>query len=159
MDGWTFALADTTPSRALREAIWLYPAVETAHILGFVVLVGSIVMFDVRLLGASPRIPVSALGAHLRKWSLASGALVVPTGALLFAAHPVELASNPVFTAKLIAIALAGLNALAFEFGVHRSVASWDAGVAPPRRARLHALASLALWTTTITCGRLLAYT
>ena len=159
MDEWAGSLEGTGLSRALRGSTWLYPCVETAHIFGFVVLVGSIVMFDVRLLGASRHLSVSALGAHLRKWSLASTALVVPTGSLLFVAHPVELVNNPVFGTKLVAIGLAALNALAFQLGVHRSVATWDKGIAVPRAARFHALASLALWAATLTCGRLLAYT
>jgi hypothetical protein len=153
------ALENSSLSRSLRASLWLYPCVETAHILGFVVLVGSIVLFDVRLLGASRKLSVSLLGAHLRRWSLGSIALVVPTGLLLFTAHPVELVNNPVFGVKLLSIALAALNALAFQLGVHRSVVTWDQGVPAPRAARLHAIASLALWFTTITCGRFLAYT
>ena len=146
-------------SRALRDSFWLYPCIEVAHILGFVVLVGAIVMFDVRLLGASRHLSVSALGAHLRKWSLGSVALVVPTGLLLFTAHPVELVKNPVFGVKLLAIGVAAVNALAFHLGVHRSVDTWDREMPAPRAARLHAMASLVLWGTTITCGRFLAYT
>ena len=159
MDEWAASLAGTGFSRALRGSTWLYPCIETAHIFGFVVLVGSIVMFDVRLLGASRHLSVSALGAHLRKWSLASITVVVPTGSLLFIARPVELMNNPVFATKLLAIVLAGLNALAFQLGVHRSVATWDTGLPAPPAARFHALASLALWATTLVCGRLLAYT
>jgi hypothetical protein len=157
VDEWAGSLEGTRLSGALRGSRWLYPCVETAHILGFVVLVGSIVMFDVRLLGASKHLAVSELGAHLRKWSLASAALVVPTGLLLFSAHPTALANNPVFGAKLAAIALAALNALVYHLGVHRSVAAWDRARVP-RAAQLHALTSLALWTTTLTCGRFLAY-
>jgi hypothetical protein len=159
LDEWASSLEATALSRTLRGSAWLYPCVQTLHVFGFVVLVGSIVMFDVRLLGASRHVSVSALGAHLRKWSVASVAFVVPTGLLLFTAHPVELAQNPVFGAKLLAISLAGLNALAFQLGVHRSVARWDQELPAPRAARLHALASLSLWATAITCGRLLAYT
>src|SRR5262245_41274888 len=106
-------------------------------------------MFDVRLLGASRSLPVSMLGAHLRRWSVGSAALVVPTGLLLFTAHPAALLANPVFGTKLLAIALAALNALAFHLGVYRSVATWDTGVSTPRAARVHAAASLALWATT----------
>jgi hypothetical protein len=153
------ALEDSALSRSLRGSLWLYPSVEIAHIIGFIVLVGSIVMFDIRLLGASRGLSVSALGAHLRKWSLGSVALVVPSGALLFTAHPVELVNNPVFGVKLLTITLAALNALVFHFGVHRSVSTWDSGVAAPLVARVHAIASLVLWVTTVSCGRLLAYT
>jgi hypothetical protein len=159
VEEWAAALERTAWSQALRGSSFLYPCVEIAHIVGFVVLVGSIAMFDVRLLGASRHLPVSALGAHLRKWSLASVALVVPSGLLLAGAHPVALAGNPVFGVKLGAIALAGLNALAFRRGVQRSVATWDTEARAPLSARLHAVASLALWVTAIACGRLLAYT
>lgn len=159
MDGWAAALASTPLSRQLREAAWLYPLLEIAHILGFVLLVGSIAMFDLRLLGAARNLSVSALGAHLRKWSLGSVAVVAPSGALLFTANPQELAGNPVFALKLGAIALAALNAAAYQLGAHRTVSGWDTGAPSPLRARLHALASLTLWPTTIACGRLLAYT
>lgn len=158
MDDWASALEGTVLSRVLRGSPWLYPSVEIAHIFGFVVLVGSIVMFDVRLLGASRYVAVSTLGTHLRRWSFASVAVVVPTGLLLFTAHPVELVNNPVFGVKLVAIGFAALNALVFQLGVHRSVASWDQGVRAPLAARLHALASLTLWSLTLACGRLLAY-
>lgn len=159
MEDWAGRLADTGLSRSLRESFWLYPCIEVAHILGFIVLVGAIMMFDVRLLGAARRLPVSALGAHLRKWSFGSLVLVVPTGLLLFTAQPVELVKNPVFGLKLLTIGAAALNALAFRLGVHRSVHAWDREVPAPRAARFHAMASLLLWCATVTCGRFLAYT
>ena len=60
-------------AQAMRHWLWLYPAVEIAHILGFVLLVGSIAMFDLRLLGLSKSIPVPALARHLLPWTLSSG--------------------------------------------------------------------------------------
>lgn len=72
----------------MRESVWAYPVVETVHILGFVILVGSAAMFDLRLLGASRRLPVSETARHLLTSSRASVLVVVPSGLLLFMATP-----------------------------------------------------------------------
>jgi hypothetical protein len=86
-------------------------------------------------------------------------ALIVPAGLLMFSAHPHELVENRIFLLKLALIAVAGVNAVLFHMGIYRSVARWGVGVTAPLQARLHALASLAIWIAVITCGRLLAYT
>lgn len=143
-------------AQALRESAWLYPGVETLHIIGFSVLVGAVAMFDLRVLGFGRQLPVKALARHLLPWSAGSMLLVVPTGLLLFVADPLALLANRVFLLKLGLMVLAGLNALAFHAGPYRQAAAWPQR-APPR-AMLHALLSLGLWFGVITCGRLLAY-
>ena len=146
-------------AQAMRGSIWMYPIVEIFHIIGFVVLVGSIAMFDLRVLGFARALPVMALGRHLLPWSVASLALIVPAGLMMFSAHPHDFVSNGVFQLKLLLIILAGLNALMFHVGVHRTVATWNTATPPPALARAQALASLAIWVAVICCGRLLAYT
>jgi hypothetical protein len=152
------ALAATPLSSAMRAGEWLYPIVEVVHIAGFSVLVGSVVLFDLRVLGCARALPVTALGRHLLRWALASLVVVVPAGLLLFSAHPVALADNPVFLLKLTLIALAGLNALAFHLLPYRGVAGWDREQAAPPLARLGAALSILLWLGVISCGRMLAY-
>jgi len=142
--------------QALREHAWLYPAVETLHIVGFAVLVGAVAMFDLRVLGFGRQLPVRALGRHLLPWSAASMLLVLPTGLLLFIADPEALLANRVFLLKLALIALAGLNALVFHAGPWRGADAWAARA--PARAVLHALLSLGLWLAVIASGRLIAY-
>jgi hypothetical protein len=152
------ALAATPLSQAMREGAWLYPIVEIVHIAGFSVLVGGVVLFDLRVLGFARGLPVVALGQHLLRWALASLGLVVPAGLLLFSAHPVELANNPAFQLKLLLIALAGANALAFHLLPYRRVGSWERDAPVPLLARAGALSSILLWLGVITCGRMLAY-
>lgn len=144
---------------AMRGSLWLYPIVEIVHITGFVILVGSVAMFDLRVLGFGRALPVQALGRHLLPWSVASLALVVPAGLLMFAAHPHDFIGNKVFQLKLLLIGTAGMNAGLFHAGVYRGAAQWDVAVPAPPLARGHALASLAIWIAVICCGRLLAYT
>ena len=155
---WQVWLETTGLSVAMRQWAWLYPAVEIAHILGFVVLVGAAFMFDLRLLGVSRRLPVAAMERHLLPWARASLVLVVPTGVTMFAAHATEFATNPAFRLKLVLIAAAGLNAAIFRRVPFRSVGDWDTGRRAPAAARIAAGVSLVLWTAVIACGRLLAY-
>jgi hypothetical protein len=143
-------------ARMLREGAWLYPLVETLHILGFAVLVGAVAMFDLRVLGFGRQLPVKALARHLLPWSAGSMLLVVPTGVLLFVADPLALLANRVFLLKLGLILAAGLNALAFHVGPYPGADAW--GDRSPARAQLHALLSLALWIAVVACGRLIAY-
>ncbi|MCC2972890.1 hypothetical protein [Massilia sp. IC2-476] len=150
-------LAASLPlAQAMREHAWLYPAVETLHIVGFAVLVGAVTMFDLRVLGFGRQLPVKALARHLLPWSAGSMLLVVPTGLLLFVADPLALLANRVFLLKLGLIGVAGLNALAFHAGPYRQADGWPQRA--PARAMLHALLSLGLWIAVIACGRLLAY-
>ncbi len=151
-------LAATPLSLAMRDSLWLYPIIETVHIVGFAVLVGAVVLFDLRVLGVSRFMPVQALGRHLLPWAVASLFLIVPAGLMLFSAHPHDFLDNPLFRLKLALIGVAGLNALAFHAGPYRSVHEWNANTPAPWRARAHALASVLIWLGVIACGRMLAY-
>ena len=155
---WLAWLESTAVAVAMRESVWLYPAVETAHILGFVVLVGSAAMFDLRLLGLSRAIPVTALARHLLPWARAGLGLAFPTGLLLFISEATTTAANPAFQVKLALIAAAVLNAGVFHRWAFKSVKYWDRDAATPPAAKAAAIISLASWTTAIACGRLIAY-
>jgi hypothetical protein len=143
---------------AMREDLWLYPSVEILHILGFVTLVGSIAVFDLRLLGLTRELPVRALARHVLPWTLGALLLIVPTGLAMFVAHASDFIGNRAFVLKMTLLAAAGANAAAFHLGPYRSAERWSQGVAPPVAARVHAVASLLIWIGVIACGRLLAY-
>jgi hypothetical protein len=144
--------------QAMRQWLWLYPAVETVHIAGIALLFGSIAVLDLRLIGFSRSIAVSRLAAHVLPWTAASFALIVPSGLAMFAAHATEFIENPVFALKMCLILAAGLNATLFHVGVFRSSNAWDVHVLPPAPARAAGAISLTIWTSVIACGRLLAY-
>lgn len=143
---------------AMRQDLWLYPAVEIVHILGFVTLVGSILVFDLRLLGLSGRLPVRALAAHVLPWSFGALLLIVPSGLLMLIAHASDLIGNPAFVLKMALLFCAALNAGLFHAGVFRTASAWDTNAAIPAIARLHAVVSLFIWISILACGRLLAY-
>ena len=152
-------IESTALGLAMRQSTWLYPAVETAHIVGIAVLVGSIAVLDLRLLGFSRGLSVRRLSAHILPWSLAGFALILPSGLMMFVAHAGDLVSNPVFALKVCLILAAGANAAIFHAGIFTGAAAWDVDAMPPLAARAAAAMSLLLWLTVIACGRLLAYT
>jgi len=146
-------------ARMMRESLWAYPIVETIHIVGFVILVGSVVMFDLRVLGLSKNLPVRGLSRHLLPWSLGALALIVPTGFLMFTAHATDFLGNRTFQLKMALLMAAGINAVVFRTGPYQSVAHWDVGTRAPLAAQASVAASIVLWIAIISCGRLLAYT
>lgn len=156
--GWLEALEGTSLSAAMRGSLWLYPAVETVHLLGLALLVGCAAAWDLRLLGVSRHLPAGATARHLLRFAFIGFGVAVPSGALLFAADPVAIAANPAFRWKLALIAVAGLNALRFHLRVFRGADAWDRGAPAPRGARVAAAVSLAAWAGTVTAGRLIAY-
>lgn len=151
---------ETLPlARAMRESLWLFPAVETAHIIGFTILVGTVVAFDLRVLGLSKSISVRALARHLLPWSVGALVVIVPTGLLLFLAQANELLNSGTFQLKMGLLLAAATNAIVFHTGTFQSASQWDTGCSAPVAARLGATLSLVLWASVITCGRFLAYT
>src|SRR5919106_4310338 len=111
---WLQWLENMGAAVTMRESAWLYPTVETVHIIGFVVVVGAAAMFDLRLLGASRTLPVTETARHLLPWSRAGLLAVVPSGLLLFVSNAPALSINPAFRLKLVLLAAAAANALMF---------------------------------------------
>lgn len=154
--GWLWLQNSAIPT-VIRQAIWLYPLIETLHILSLALLFGSIAMFDLRLLGVSRHLLVTDMARHLLPWAYMSFAVVVATGFLLFAVDATQLVSNPAFRLKLLLIAATGINAVFFHSVPFRSVQRWNRG-ATPVIVQTIAILSLVLWTSVIVCGRLIAY-
>ncbi len=152
------ALEAGSIASAMRDSLWLYPLVETVHIVGFSILVGAVVMFDLRILGVSKRISVRLLARHLLPWSIGALLLIVPSGTLMFASEATDLVDNQAFVVKMLLLMLAGTNAAAFHLGSFRSAELWDQNMPAPAGANLHALASMLIWVGVIACGRLIAY-
>lgn len=141
----------------IRDSPLLFPVIEIIHIVGFVILVGSAFLFDLRLLGIAKQLPLKEVASYVLPWSRRSLLLVVPSGFLLFISQAGALSTNSVFGLKLILILLALTNAGIFHRFTFRSVSNGSVSETPSA-AKLAAIASLLLWTSVITCGRLIAY-
>jgi uncharacterized protein DUF6644 len=152
-------LADTPGSIALHESLYMYPLVESAHVLTLCLFVGMAVMLDLRLMGvALRRVPVSELTARLFPWMIGGFITMVITGMMLFYAIPVRSYQSIWFRIKMVMLVLAGLNAWVFQIGAHRRAAQWELDRVPPPAARLAGAVSLVLWAGIIVSGRMIAY-
>jgi hypothetical protein len=151
-------LAGTAWSIALHESLYLYPLVETIHVLSLMLFVGSAVVVDLRLLGWTFReVPVSEITGRILPWTVAGFAIAVTTGALLFYAIPVRTYLSIFFRIKVLLLLLAGANAFLFHRYVARG-APWNSDARPPRRARIAGAVSLCAWAAVIVMGRMIAY-
>src|SRR5271165_4999614 len=145
---------NTRFSMSIRESVWVFPIIETAHVLSITVLVGTIALFDLRLLGViMKREPVSAIARQVLPWTWAGFAVMLTTGLLLSIAEAATNYYNPAFRIKLVLLVLVGLNPLIFHRSIYRRVDQWDTAVVTPFRARAAAVCSLALWGVIIVAG------
>lgn len=151
MDALLSGLAGTSLAEWMRLSRWGYAGVNTLHVFGIALLVGSIIPLDLRLLGWRRCLPLAPLRRLLQPVAMAGFSLALGAGLLLFLADPLGYAAMPLFWLKLSLITLAIANALALNLG---------AGVehASPARLRLAGGLSLLLWLAVLVCGRLLAF-
>jgi hypothetical protein len=155
---WCLWLQNTPLGASIRESAYAYPFIEGTHVLGLSLSVGTIMWFDLRLLGLSMRRdPVSHVFAQVRPWMLAGFAIMFTTGALLFSARAADAYNSTYFRIKAGLLVLGALNVLVFHTTVDRQRAQWDTG-RPPFRARMAGLVSLILWFGIIAAGRIMAY-
>ena len=152
-------LGNTPWSIALLESLWVYPLVETTHVLTLCLFLGLIATLDLRLLGLTlRRVPVSEVAGRLLPWALGGFALMVVSGLLLFYSHPVRAYENIFFRVKIVMLVLAGLNAFVFHTTVYRRVTDWDRAPIAPLRERVAGYLSLVLWCGVVVGGRMQAY-
>jgi hypothetical protein len=129
---------------------YAYPLLEALHIVGIALLLGSLVLFELRVWGFGAALPIEPLARLALPLTLAGFALAATTGSLMFASQPGDLIANRTFVIKMGLVILAGLNAASFHArgGVARS----------DRTARLQTLLSVGIWLAVIFCGRWIAY-
>ena len=149
-------LQESALGHAMRSSPALYPAVEILHIIGFVVLAGSILALDLRLLGLGRAIAIPPMAQLLLPLSRAGFLLAISMGFLLFSADASHVVKNPAFQSKLLLIAAALVNVVIAHSGAWRHVKSWHDEA--PGGAKATALISLVLWLGAICAGRLIAY-
>jgi len=150
-------LEGTAIANAIRTIPWLYPALETSHYLGLSMLVGGIMLIDLRVLGLARGLQLkSMIGLLPFVWA---GFIVnVLSGSMLFIYGATNFGPNPAFQLKMTFMVFAGLNALAFDIAVRRSGGVWVAADRPPTLVKGFATLSLVFWLCVVTTGRWMAY-
>jgi hypothetical protein len=150
-------LENTPIANAIRTIPWLYPAFETGHYIGLSLLVGGILLIDLRVLGMARGLPLKSM-IGLLPFVWAGFIINVLTGSMLFIYGATNFATNGAFQLKMAFMVLAGLNALAFDVAVRRSGGAWVEADRPPVIVKGFATVSLVFWLCVVTTGRWMAY-
>lgn len=149
------AIGEATGITHLMGPLWGWPWVESAHFFGLALLLGTLGLFDLRILGVAKSIPTEALH-RLVPISIGAFALNIVTGAMFLVAAPDQYLYNPAFQIKLVAMAIAGLNVVLFYAVAARGALAAGSGEDAPPLAKLLAGTSLAAWIVVIVCGRVI---
>lgn len=150
----------TSIAVAIRENDFLFPWIESVHVLAITLVVGSIAIVDLRLLGfASVDRTITRLTKDVLPCTWVAFAVAVVTGAALFSSNAVNYAHNFYFQGKMVLLLLAGINMLVFQFLVSRDIEHWQTSSPTPLAARIAGGVSLALWIGVVGFGRWIGFT
>jgi hypothetical protein len=145
---------NTSVGAAIRESAWLFPVVETVHLLALAVLGGTILVVDFRLCGLGlRRQPVAEIAHDVQPWMVGSLATMLVSGALLFSSEALKCYENGAFWMKMISLLLAVL----FTFTVRRSATRAGSHLTPAW-GRVVAAISLTLWLGVGVGGRAIGF-
>jgi hypothetical protein len=143
----------------IRESDWMFPTIETVHVFAVVLVVGTIMTVDLRLLGfANKERPYSQVAAEMLPWTWTAFAIAALAGMLMFSSKALTYYGDIPFRLKMVCLLLAGINMVMFHWLGTRHLDTWDRG-RPPRAARFAGGASLLLWTTIVAAGRWIGFT
>lgn len=153
-------LEATSLAIRIRESLFLFPLLESVHVIGLALVFGTIAIIDLRLLGvASSERPFKRMASDILKWTWGAFGLTALTGSLMFITNAGVYYHNFYFRTKMALLILAAVNMLSFELTLGRRAHRWDKAAAAPPGGRAVAVLSLAIWISVIFAGRLIGFT
>ena len=152
-------LSETKWSIALHESLYLYPWIESTHVLSICLFFGTLLFVDLRLTGkVFSSLSVADMNRKVLPLTLFGFLVMSVTGLLLFYAIPVRNYQNIFFRIKILLIVIAGINAFFFHRRMSKEAKVWDKDSSIPSSMKNRAITSLVLWSSVIISGRMIAY-
>jgi len=147
---------EATPlATAITESDWMFPTIETVHVLALSLVVGSIAMLDLRMIGVSNRsMTVVRLSEETLPWTWGAFVVAAISGSLLFVSAATKYYANIPLRIKFVLMACAGINMAVFHFTAFRAVHSWNTSLPTPRAAKVAGGLSLIFWMGVVFAGR-----
>src|SRR5436190_15741003 len=140
---------------AIRNSQWLFPVIESVHLLALVLIAGAVLVVDMRLFGLGlRRQPVAQLARDAQPWLIGGLTVMLSTGFLLFLAEAIKCYYGPAFAVKMTSLLLA----LVFTFTIHRKVVLADESRVGPLWTRVVAVVSVMLWSGVGMGGRWIGF-
>ncbi len=146
-------------SVGIAESEWLFPTVETIHVIAIALVVGSIAQLDLRLIGVASRgRGVMRLTEDVLPWTWMAFVVAVVTGLLMFVSAATRYWELFPFKAKMVLLVLAGINMAVFHLTAYRSVHQWDTTLPTPSSAKIAGTLSLTFWIGVVVLGRWIGF-
>jgi hypothetical protein len=152
-----FWFARTEVATFIRHSQWAWAVLEIVHFLGLSMLLGTVGVFDLRLMGYAKQIPPKALH-RLVPVGIAGFLINLVSGVLFFIASPGLYVGNIAFETKLVLLVFAAINVATFYLVMRRPVLALEAGGVTPVAARVIGGISLFIWISVLVAGRLEAF-
>jgi len=144
----------------MRDTLPAMQVVEATHVLAAVVVLGTVLIVDLRLLGLTDSSRgFTRISRETLPLTWVAFAIAVVTGSLMFTTSAETYFANPAFRLKALALLAAGLNMALFQLTTGRGIAAWDLGSPTPRAARIAGLLSILLWASVVLLGRWIGFT
>ena len=151
---------DSGLADGIRENEYLFPLIESVHVLSICLVVGSILAVDLRLLGvAYTGQPVSRVTKGILPLTWCAFSVALASGSLLFISNATKYLVNGYFDTKILLIGAAGLNMAVFQLMGAKDMSRWEWAAMPPPAARLAGGLSILLWIAVVACGRWIGFT
>lgn len=157
MDGLKQWMEDTAINNFVTGNAWAWPMLETFHFIGLCLLLGSLLIVDLRIMGFSKKVPIGPVHSFV-PITIIGFSINFITGLLFLFGDPHRYFPNVAFQLKMVLIVLAGLNVLYFESVVHPKIKKTGDATIIGMDAKFVAGASLALWVCVIIAGRMIPY-
>ncbi|EGI75852.1 hypothetical protein [Hylemonella gracilis] len=132
------------------SSAWAYPALEVLHLSGVALLLGNLVLLEMRVFGWGVGLPARDLARLALPLAVIGFGLAAVSGLLMFSTQAAELIANRAFTFKMLLLMLAACNAGWFHG--RSSLDKLDA------LARVQMVLSTLIWLAVLGCGRWIAY-
>jgi len=153
-------LENTALGTEVRQSTWMFPTIETVHVLATVMVVGSVTMLDLRLLNVAYRDrTIREMHEDILPWTWASFIVAAIAGSLLFSSSATKYYHNFTFRMKMLFLLLVAINAASFELLTYRRVANSDRETPIPLAAKIAGAVGLLLWIGVVAFGRWTGFT
>ena len=151
---------DSGLADGIRENEYLFPLIESVHVLSICLVVGSILAVDLSLLGVVyTGQPVSRVTKGILPLTWCAFSVALASGSLLFISNATKYLVNGYFDTKILLIGAAGLNMGVFHLLSAKGISRWEGAAVPPPAARLAGGLSIMLWIAVVACGRWIGFT
>ena len=157
LESFAASIVDGPLNQWIQSAYWLWPIMEIIHFMGLSLLLGGLIIIDLRMAGYF-KVLNPATTHKLLPAVLLGFVLNLITGVLFFYGDPLRYSINIGFQIKMVLVLLAGLNALLYHWKVSPVMRTWNPAADSPPMAKIVAFTSLTIWTGVLLCGRLIPY-